>query len=851
MINYFVPKPQYLWQSPTGTAPVIGRVQYFAAGTSTPKAIYDKTGTPLQNPLPTDDDGYTPAVFLGEGSYKVILQRLVSTDPTDTYETLWEVDEVKGAETGAGAGVTTALVNTIAELKALSAGAYSLVSVLGYFAAGDGGGGPFRWNPVSTTTDDGGTWIIPASAPANGRWVRQYSYPEVTGAMYGSPLNSGETQDARLLNLVQFAKSTGFKVTLQAGVYKVGANVTLDPAVLEMQEGAKFRRFSTGYPVITLAPQTLIADHFGTMQDEVANFPTISPKTPIYARPEWWGADGTGTADAYSAIKTASEQLHGLVEFAKSYKLTAAGAPAPSIMVKVAKISATASFNFAGGGASRYFVINSVQADPTTMGVFGGATCRQELGIKGETRAEWFYSTNASSTAGHQQTAMCVCSGASSWRGKLSIGYGDSGALTWDYVAPSFAELYSCDVRIVDGLTLNIGGGATDYATRYVGATLDSVGGGVVGANPQNAIVTDAVYPEPFGAFGGGATSGASAALALALQVAARNNLMVDGRGKRYDFVNAILVNHLGTYGIKDAHLYAQGTDCLTSTLTTGVRTLSLLRCRLECSNTSLFAADFSTNTETSFEVSDCSFVGVAQIKGGGSISGTRFGAASLGGSSSASREALSVVGCRIASGGCYGFASFYGCTFAGGFQIYEAEAVTMQGNHFRSSGAEALRIGSTSGTTIAKRLIVTGNTFAVGVSTTPIVIDSAIAAYGHDAMVFDNAHPYGGTLQTRTAFTFSKVVSGGGSGVEDETLIDSASLTVGRCLPYQKNPKAWVAQICGVSLNGPNLQDRHDSEARLMPASATPADYSLYLYNPSANSHNITAALQFNWEKP
>lgn len=855
MINYFVPKPQYLWQSPTGTAPVIGRVQYFAAGTSTLKAIYDKTGTPLQNPLPTDDDGYTPAVFLGEGAYKVVLQRLVSTDPTDVYETLWEVDEVKGAESGTSGSVTTTLVNTIADLKALTAGSFSLVSVLGYFAAGDGGGGSFRWNAVSTTTDDGGTWITPASAPANGRWVRQYALPEVSAAMYGSPLNALETQDSRLLNLVQFAKSTGFKVTMQAGVYKVGANITLDPAVLEMQEGAKFRRFATSYPVITLAPQTLIADHFGTMQDEVANFPTISPVEPIWARPEWWGADGTGTADAYSAIKTASEQLHGLVEFCKVYKITAAGAPSPSIVVKSVKVSASAFFNFDGGGASRYFVINSIQADPTARGIFGGNTCRQELGIKSETRSEWFYSTNAGSTGGHQQTAMCVCSGASSWRGRLVVGYGDTGTLTWNFVPASDAEKYTCDT-ILDGVTLNVGGTATDYATRYVGSTLDAVAGGLVGTQHENLLVRDCVFPEAFGSFEGSATSGAGAALTRALQVAARCSVMMEGRNRRYNFVNAVVIDGVGNFGIKNAKFHSTGTNCITTTITTGVRYINFENCRFYASGTNLSAVMIS-NTQTIFEATNCYFEKEAQFVGGGSFTNCTFdNVSSLSGVSGTGYQ-IAIVGGKFAGISLTdGYSIYSTCAFAQGAQIATPNGVTITSSHFKSLGVTGLTIGKGSapaGSQIANNVIVKDNFFDGIGMTTPIDVLASLATYGHTAIVCDNLHSSASVVipSTRTAFTFSKVVSGGGSGVEDETLIDNASLTVGRCLPYQKNPKSWVAQICGVSLNAPNLQDRYDSEARLMPATAIPTDYSLYLYNPSANSHNITAALQFNWERP
>mgnify|MGYP000904022237 CR=1 FL=1 len=83
-------------------------------------------------------------------------------------------DNVRMAQiaTDAGGNVFGMVVNTIADLKALSAGQFLSVQVLGYYAAGDGGGDIFRWNSTSTAADNGGTVIIPDSAPGTGRWER-------------------------------------------------------------------------------------------------------------------------------------------------------------------------------------------------------------------------------------------------------------------------------------------------------------------------------------------------------------------------------------------------------------------------------------------------------------------------------------------------------------------------------------------------------------------------------------------------------------------------------------------------------------------------------------------------------
>jgi hypothetical protein len=63
-------------------------------------------------------------------------------------------------------------VNSIADLRALDAGALRCLELLGYYAPGDGGGGEFYWDASSTEPDNGGTIILPASSPATGRWKR-------------------------------------------------------------------------------------------------------------------------------------------------------------------------------------------------------------------------------------------------------------------------------------------------------------------------------------------------------------------------------------------------------------------------------------------------------------------------------------------------------------------------------------------------------------------------------------------------------------------------------------------------------------------------------------------------------
>lgn len=69
-------------------------------------------------------------------------------------------------------------INNIADLKSMSVDAFEdgdVINVLGYFAAGDGGGGKFYWDADSTEDDNEGT-IIQVTGVTTGRWKRPYSH---------------------------------------------------------------------------------------------------------------------------------------------------------------------------------------------------------------------------------------------------------------------------------------------------------------------------------------------------------------------------------------------------------------------------------------------------------------------------------------------------------------------------------------------------------------------------------------------------------------------------------------------------------------------------------------------------
>jgi hypothetical protein len=95
-------------------------------------------------------------------------------DPIMSASTMTEIDGAVDIISSSTTGLTN--VVSIAALKLLGSAISDndSISVLGYYAEGDGGGGTFYWDATSTDTDNGGT-IIQATGVTTGRWMRVFS----------------------------------------------------------------------------------------------------------------------------------------------------------------------------------------------------------------------------------------------------------------------------------------------------------------------------------------------------------------------------------------------------------------------------------------------------------------------------------------------------------------------------------------------------------------------------------------------------------------------------------------------------------------------------------------------------
>lgn len=98
------------------------------------------------------------------------------------------------------------------------------IEVLGYYSAGDGGGGTFYWDSTSTETDNGGT-IIQATGITTGRWKRIFN-GTVNLKCFGAK-GDGITNDTTVLKNC-LALINIEKIIIPKGTYKVTESLSLN-----------------------------------------------------------------------------------------------------------------------------------------------------------------------------------------------------------------------------------------------------------------------------------------------------------------------------------------------------------------------------------------------------------------------------------------------------------------------------------------------------------------------------------------------------------------------------------------------------------------------------------------------
>jgi hypothetical protein len=220
-----------------------GTVGFYSVGTLSPLPTYqDQAGTIL-NPNPVTLDSRGQAIIWGAGTYRQIVKDAsgvtiwdqISTDggasvATPAADLANQTNPAKGAAlVGFDNGTLASfflsknnrVVDGIATLRTLSKTTYTRAFATGYYAAGDGGGGPYRLDPADTTSaDNGGTVIVAADG---GRWKLQY-FGSVSACQFGvigDGVRDNTTQVAALQAWAATKSAAGnaVKITWPAGRY--------------------------------------------------------------------------------------------------------------------------------------------------------------------------------------------------------------------------------------------------------------------------------------------------------------------------------------------------------------------------------------------------------------------------------------------------------------------------------------------------------------------------------------------------------------------------------------------------------------------------------------------------------
>jgi len=193
------------WQveNSSGT-PVSGaKIYTYIRNTVTPQPAYTDSAitVPAANPIIADAAGWFNAYLNPALDYTVVIK---SADDSITYQTR---EYFGAAATGGTGGNVYTVADTLTELAALTGDdSEDTVVMLGRTAAGDGGGGTFRWvtgdQSTNVTNDPGqGIWVAPTSAStgASGAWRRLFD-GVVDAAFYGFAESASAADNTTAIN---------------------------------------------------------------------------------------------------------------------------------------------------------------------------------------------------------------------------------------------------------------------------------------------------------------------------------------------------------------------------------------------------------------------------------------------------------------------------------------------------------------------------------------------------------------------------------------------------------------------------------------------------------------------------
>lgn len=244
--------------------PLHGCIQFNVKDGNTIAPIYDSDGTPLNNPIITDEYGRTQhQVFIEEDVvayyYKYIGNGIWNTqldiDTSDT--TKWSLQYTSENQYSIDGNITTDSpysVNTIQDLRTIdpstvpNINGVKYITLLGYNEAGDKEPINYIWDSNSTLPDDGGAVI--STNELTGRWIMITPTEHLDVRHYGVfPSNSQNMLDQteQIQRAMTYANSKGLRLffdtysdTQTYRYYKL-SNITLTPIqIIDVSKGVQF-----------------------------------------------------------------------------------------------------------------------------------------------------------------------------------------------------------------------------------------------------------------------------------------------------------------------------------------------------------------------------------------------------------------------------------------------------------------------------------------------------------------------------------------------------------------------------------------------------------------------------------
>lgn len=347
----FYSSPRARFFDDNGNPLSFGRVSFYDAGTTTLKEIYtdSENSTPADNPMLLDAQGYVRdgGVWLGGGKYKFKLEEALVIPP-DVEEDLdfgqkWIINDIQGSSVLSSGELATVVVATIADLRALEVGLYSLVYVAGYWEVNDGGGNWFNYDASISEADNGGTVISPDGSPTLGRYLRNLENWEVSVQYFGATSSSfllhANVVDSYVQNCLTWCLANEQTMVFPQDNYTFGSNQTYQgDLTIRVKENALFN--GTVPIEIHLEPQNLevegVTNHLG---DDVVLY--LAPVIPNTFRPEHWGASGgtNNDLDWQGFVNANGRYSDSVLLLSANYKpFIPVGNPASSFAIQKAHI---------------------------------------------------------------------------------------------------------------------------------------------------------------------------------------------------------------------------------------------------------------------------------------------------------------------------------------------------------------------------------------------------------------------------------------------------------------------------------------------------------------------------------